>query len=78
MGVEASWEKYLTHTQIKQRGAISNLGDGTGKPREASSFRVTPQGRSILPLTAGPCQWPAPSCADQRACPGSGSPESAG
>ena len=50
MGVEASWEKYLTHTQIKQRGAISNLGDGT-RHREVKLSVLNPRhaARSVDP-----------------------------
>jgi quercetin dioxygenase-like cupin family protein len=28
MELESYWERYLTHTQIQQNGALSNLGDG--------------------------------------------------
>jgi mannose-6-phosphate isomerase-like protein (cupin superfamily) len=28
MELESYWERYLTHTQIQQNGAVSNLGDG--------------------------------------------------
>ena len=28
MELEKYWERYLTHTQIQQNGALSNLGDG--------------------------------------------------
>ena len=28
MELEDYWERYRTHTQIKQNGALTNLGDG--------------------------------------------------
>jgi hypothetical protein len=28
MELESYWERYRTHTQIQQNGAVTNLGDG--------------------------------------------------
>src|SRR4051794_9240147 len=44
MEIESYWERYLTHTQIQQNGAVSNLADG---------IPITTQGINTRPIA-----WP--------------------